>query len=58
MKDQFDLQQAKWTDELKDKVYALFMQASIGNVNTERPGFYKLEAKRQWDAWKAVEGMS
>jgi len=46
------------TNEQKLKFYALYKQATIGDVNTERPGFFHLIEKAKWDAWKSVEGTS
>lgn len=54
-------ERAKEMDSLpndkKLEVYSLFKQASIGNVNTDRPGMLDLKGKAKWDAWKAKEGM-
>ena len=57
------------SDDIKDQVgalsnddkldfYALFKQATVGDVNTERPGMLDMKGKAKWDAWKAKEGMS
>ncbi|XP_050232116.1 acyl-CoA-binding protein [Mercurialis annua] len=37
-------------------LYGLFKQATVGPVNTSRPGMFSLKEKAKWDAWKAVEG--
>jgi diazepam-binding inhibitor (GABA receptor modulating acyl-CoA-binding protein) len=43
----------------KLKVYGLFKQATIGDVNTDRPGgFLNFEANAKWDAWNALKGKS
>ena len=42
----------------KGIVYGLFKQATIGDINTERPGMMDLKGKAKWDAWKAKEGTS
>lgn len=39
-------------------VYALYKQATVGDVEGEQPGFYKLEARAKWDAWAAKKGLS
>ena len=39
-------------------LYALYKQATVGPVNTPRPGMFNLKEKAKWDAWKAVEGKS
>ena len=57
------------SDDIKDQVgalsnddklefYGLFKQATVGDVNTERPGMLDMKGKAKWDAWKAKEGMS
>ncbi|XP_057986080.1 acyl-CoA-binding domain-containing protein 2-like [Hevea brasiliensis] len=37
-------------------LYGLFKQATVGAVNTNRPGIFSLTERAKWDAWKAVEG--
>ncbi|PWN93810.1 acyl-CoA-binding protein [Acaromyces ingoldii] len=44
------------TDQLK--FYGLFKQATIGDVNTSRPGMMDFTGKAKWDAWKKNEGTS
>lgn len=44
-------------DELL-KLYGLFKQATVGDVNTDRPGIFALKDRYKWDAWKANEGLS
>jgi len=39
-------------------LYGLFKQASLGDVNTARPGMFNMRDRAKWDAWKAVEGKS
>ncbi|KJH47102.1 acyl CoA binding protein [Dictyocaulus viviparus] len=46
------------SNEQKLQFYSLYKQATIGNVNTSRPGILSIVERRKWDAWKAVEGMS
>ncbi|KIP10522.1 hypothetical protein PHLGIDRAFT_18308 [Phlebiopsis gigantea 11061_1 CR5-6] len=38
--------------------YAHYKQATIGDVNTTRPGMLDFVGKAKWDAWKKVEGLS
>lgn len=38
------------------KIYALFKQASVGDVEGKRPGFTDMVGRAKWDAWKALEG--
>ncbi|KAH1084223.1 hypothetical protein J1N35_023984 [Gossypium stocksii] len=39
-------------------LYGLYKQATVGPVNTDRPGMFNMREKYKWDAWKAVEGKS
>ncbi|RWS01809.1 putative diazepam binding inhibitor-like protein [Dinothrombium tinctorium] len=45
------------TDEELLELYALFKQATVGDINTERPGLFELKAKAKWDAWNGKKGM-
>ena len=40
------------------KIYALYKQASAGDVEGERPGFTDMVGRAKWDAWNAVKGQS
>lgn len=40
------------------KIYALFKQASIGDVEGERPGFTDMIGRAKYDAWDALKGTS
>ncbi|XP_069591399.1 acyl-CoA-binding protein [Ranitomeya imitator] len=40
------------------ELYALYKQATTGDVNTERPGFMDFKGKAKWDAWAAKKGTS
>ncbi|KAB2618331.1 acyl-CoA-binding protein-like [Pyrus ussuriensis x Pyrus communis] len=44
------------TDADKLILYGLYKQATVGSVNTNRPGFFSPTERAKWDAWKAVEG--
>ncbi|KAF9624969.1 hypothetical protein IFM89_016601 [Coptis chinensis] len=46
------------TNESKLILYGLFKQATVGPVNTSRPGIFNMRDRAKWDAWKAVEGKS
>ncbi|XP_022747809.1 acyl-CoA-binding protein [Durio zibethinus] len=46
------------TNESKLILYGLFKQATVGPVNTSRPGMFNMKERYKWDAWKAVEGKS
>ena len=52
-----ELKQA--TDENKARIYGLYKQAMVGDVNIERPtGILDFAGKAKWDAWKACEGIT
>ena len=40
------------------KIYALFKQASTGDVDGKRPGFTDLVGRAKWDAWSLTKGKS
>ncbi|KAK9120440.1 hypothetical protein Syun_018057 [Stephania yunnanensis] len=44
------------SNENKLILYALYKQATVGPVNTSRPGIFNLRDRAKWDAWKAAEG--
>ncbi|KAK4743515.1 hypothetical protein SAY87_001516 [Trapa incisa] len=46
------------TNENKLILYGLYKQATVGPVNTSRPGMFNMKDRAKWDAWKAVEGKS
>ncbi len=50
----------KPTDAEMLEIYGLFKQASVGDVNTDRPGTFSLDlkGKAKWDAWNAKKGLS
>ncbi|KAD3641575.1 hypothetical protein E3N88_30799 [Mikania micrantha] len=39
-------------------LYGLYKQATVGPVNTDRPGMFSMRERAKWDAWKAVEAKS
>ncbi|XP_062148712.1 acyl-CoA-binding domain-containing protein 3-like [Alnus glutinosa] len=43
-------------DSDKLALYGLYKQATVGAINTNRPGFFSPTERAKWDAWKAVEG--
>uniref|UniRef100_K7F621 Acyl-CoA-binding protein n=1 Tax=Pelodiscus sinensis TaxID=13735 RepID=K7F621_PELSI len=49
---------SKPTDEEMLFIYGHFKQATVGDVNTERPGFMDFKGKAKWDAWNELKGMS
>jgi diazepam-binding inhibitor (GABA receptor modulating acyl-CoA-binding protein) len=38
------------------KLYALYKQASSGDVDGKRPGFTDMVGRAKWDAWNEVKG--
>jgi diazepam-binding inhibitor (GABA receptor modulator, acyl-CoA-binding protein) len=63
LKDQFDaaVADSKNLPERPDnqtllKLYALFKQASTGDVEGDRPGMTDFVNRAKWDAWKTLEG--
>ncbi|XP_042222622.1 acyl-CoA-binding protein homolog [Homarus americanus] len=42
-------------EELKE-LYGLYKQATVGDINTERPGMLDFKGKAKWDAWNSKKG--
>ncbi|XP_001641414.2 acyl-CoA-binding protein [Nematostella vectensis] len=40
------------------EVYALYKQATVGDINTARPGMLDFTGKAKWDAWEKKKGKS
>jgi len=40
------------------KIYALYKQASAGDVEGDRPGFTEMVARAKYDAWAGFKGTS
>lgn len=38
------------------KIYALYKQATEGDVATDKPGFSDLVGRAKWDAWNTLRG--
>ena len=38
------------------KLYALFKQATDGDVDGKRPGFTDMVGRAKWDAWNELKG--
>jgi diazepam-binding inhibitor (GABA receptor modulator, acyl-CoA-binding protein) len=38
------------------KLYALYKQASSGDVEGKRPGFTDMVGRAKWDAWNEIKG--
>ncbi|MDH0867978.1 acyl-CoA-binding protein [Mitsuaria sp. GD03876] len=63
LKDQFDaaVADSKTLPERPDnqtllQLYALFKQATAGDVEGDRPGMTDFVNRAKWDAWKTLEG--
>uniref|UniRef100_A0A3Q3VYX0 ACB domain-containing protein n=1 Tax=Mola mola TaxID=94237 RepID=A0A3Q3VYX0_MOLML len=48
---------AKPTDQELLDLYGLYKQATVGDVNTERPGMLDFKGKAKWDAWNSQKGI-
>lgn len=48
----------KLSNDEKLKTYALFKQATEGNVHSSRPGMFNVTARAKWDAWEKEKGKS
>lgn len=40
------------------QLYALYKQATVGNVNTSRPGQFDFVGRAKWDSWEKLKGTS
>ena len=40
------------------QIYALYKQASAGDVDGKRPGFTDMVGRAKWDAWNGHKGKS
>jgi acyl-CoA-binding protein len=40
------------------KIYALYKQASEGDVTDKRPGFTDMVGRAKWDAWNELKGQT
>ncbi|KAI0635627.1 acyl-CoA-binding protein [Trametes polyzona] len=48
----------KPTQEEQLYFYKYYKQATVGDVNTSRPGMLDFVGKAKWDAWESVKGTS
>ncbi|EDL98944.1 rCG63367 [Rattus norvegicus] len=39
-------------------IYSHFKQATVGDINTDRPGLLDLKGKAKWDSWNKLKGTS
>ncbi|XP_062974717.1 acyl-CoA-binding protein [Elgaria multicarinata webbii] len=49
---------SKPADQEMLDLYSHFKQATVGDINTERPGMLDFKGKAKWDAWNALKGTS
>ena len=52
-----DLKKPPGNDELL-KLYALYKQATAGDVTGSRPGIFDLKGRAKFDAWAGRKGMA
>jgi len=45
-------------NDVKLKMYALYKQATVGKVNTKKPGMLDLVGKAKWEAWNSIGNIS
>ena len=45
------------TDETKLKLYGLYKQSHLGDVNVECPSWFNMTARANWTAWNELKGM-
>lgn len=50
----------KPTDQQLLDLYGLYKQATVGDINTDRPGTFSIDfkGKAKWDAWNSRKGLS
>merc|ERR1712027_114705 len=46
------------TDDELEEIYALYKQATVGDINVPRPGMLDFKGKAKWDAWNTKKGMA
>lgn len=44
------------SDDRLLELYALYKQATVGDVNTTRPGILDFKGKAKWDSWSHKKG--
>lgn len=56
-KDVHNLKSKPSDNELLD-LYANYKQATIGDVNVDKPSFYMFKEVSKWNAWSKLKGVS
>ena len=46
------------TDDTKLKLYGLYKQVLVGDINKPRPGMFDFKGGAKWDAWSSYKGKS
>ncbi len=46
------------SNEELQEIYGLYKQATVGDINTDRPGMLDFKGKAKWDAWNSKKGTS
>ena len=49
---------AKPSDNELLELYSLYKQATVGDNNTDKPGFLDFKGKAKWEAWSKKKGKS
>lgn len=50
------VQKTLTNEELKE-IYALYKQATCGDVNIDKPGIADIKGGAKWEAWNSKKGM-
>lgn len=50
--------EASSSNDTKLQFYSFFKQATVGDVQGDRPGMLSFEARAKYDAWAKLKGMS
>jgi diazepam-binding inhibitor (GABA receptor modulating acyl-CoA-binding protein) len=48
----------KVDDDALLRLYSFYKQATIGDINTEKPSFFNFKAAKKWEAWSSLKGVS
>ncbi len=44
------------SDELQ-RLYGYYKQATVGDINIDKPGFLNFKDVKKWEAWNSCKGM-
>ncbi len=47
----------KLSNDVKLDLYALYKQATVGDINTSKPGIFDQKGRAKWDAWNGKKSM-